>query len=94
MIGDFMTKPNQGALFTKFRDQIMGVTPAKSPGPGKVKDGNFFTHKSLAKRGKLAHRSVLDEDRKRTEVGQRTDGIGPRKNLGSKNNPKKTYALQ
>jgi hypothetical protein len=37
MIGDFMTKPNQGALFTKFRDQIMGVIPAKSPGPGKVK---------------------------------------------------------
>jgi hypothetical protein len=48
----------------------------------------------LAKRGKLVHRSVLDEDRKRTKVGQRTDGIGPRKNLGSRNNPKKTYALQ
>ena len=25
MIGDFMTKPLQGALFTKFRDMIMGV---------------------------------------------------------------------
>jgi hypothetical protein len=37
MIGDFMTKPNQGTLFTKFRDQIMGVVPAKNPGPGKVK---------------------------------------------------------
>ena len=37
MVGDFMTKPNQGALFTKFRDQIMGVVPAKNPGPGKVK---------------------------------------------------------
>jgi hypothetical protein len=39
MIGDYMTKPNQGALFTKFRDQIMGVVPARDPGPGKVKRG-------------------------------------------------------
>jgi hypothetical protein len=28
MIGVFATKPLQGALFCKFRDQIMGVTPA------------------------------------------------------------------
>jgi hypothetical protein len=34
---DFMTKPNQGALFRKFRDQIMGVVPAQDPGPGKPK---------------------------------------------------------
>jgi hypothetical protein len=38
MIGDYMTKPTQGDLFKKFRDQIMGVTPARSPGPGKVKE--------------------------------------------------------
>jgi len=31
MTGDFMTKPTQGALFKKFRDQIMGVVPAQSP---------------------------------------------------------------
>jgi hypothetical protein len=37
MIGDFMTKPLQGALFSKFRDQIMGVVPAQDPGPGKAK---------------------------------------------------------
>jgi hypothetical protein len=37
MIGDFMTKPLQGALFRKFRDQIMGVVPAQDPGPGKAK---------------------------------------------------------
>jgi hypothetical protein len=37
MIGDFMTKPTQGALFKKFRDQIMGVIEAQDPGPGKVK---------------------------------------------------------
>jgi hypothetical protein len=36
MIGDFMTKPLQGALFQKFRDQIMGVVPAQDPGPGKA----------------------------------------------------------
>jgi hypothetical protein len=35
-IGDFMTKPLQGALFQKFRDQIMGVVPARDPGPGKA----------------------------------------------------------
>jgi hypothetical protein len=32
MIGDYMTKPTQGALFRKFRDQIMGVVPAQDPG--------------------------------------------------------------
>jgi len=37
MIGDFFTKPCQGALFIKFRDQIMGVVPAADPGPGKIK---------------------------------------------------------
>jgi hypothetical protein len=37
MIADFMTKPTQGALFKKFRDQIMGVIPAQNPGPGKPK---------------------------------------------------------
>jgi hypothetical protein len=30
------TKACFGSLFTKFRDQIMGVVPAKDPGPGKV----------------------------------------------------------
>ena len=35
MVADFMTKPLQGALFRKFRDQIMGVVPAQHPGPGK-----------------------------------------------------------
>jgi hypothetical protein len=39
MIGDYATKPLQGALFRKFRDQIMGVTPARDPGPGKTDSG-------------------------------------------------------
>jgi hypothetical protein len=37
MIRDFMTKPPQGALFQKSRDQIMGVVPAQDPGTGKAK---------------------------------------------------------
>jgi hypothetical protein len=39
MIGDYTTKPLKGALFQKFRDQIMGVTPARDLGPGKTDDG-------------------------------------------------------
>ena len=50
MIGDFMTKPLQGALFWKFRDQIMGVIPAQDPGQGKDKKVNIksSTHKGTA----------------------------------------------
>jgi hypothetical protein len=46
MIRDFMTKPLQGALFRKFRDQIMGVVPAQDPGPGKAitKVDELYTH--------------------------------------------------
>ena len=33
IIGDYMTKPLQGAIFCKFRDQIVGVIPAEDPGP-------------------------------------------------------------
>jgi hypothetical protein len=68
MIGDYMTKPNQGALFTKFRDQIMGVIPAKNPGPGKVKSNKNLVQQSS--NVKLAHRSVLDGEHKRTSDGQ------------------------
>jgi hypothetical protein len=38
-IGDYATKPPQGALLQKFRDPIMGVTPARDPGPGKTEGG-------------------------------------------------------
>ena len=33
MIGDYATKPLQGAVFKKFRDFIMGVVPIKYSGP-------------------------------------------------------------
>ena len=39
MIRDFITKPLQGALFRKFRYQIMGVIPAQDPGTGKYQPG-------------------------------------------------------
>jgi hypothetical protein len=51
MIGDFMTKPLQCALFWKFRDQIIGVVPAQDPGPGKAKmkidESNTHTDKPM-----------------------------------------------
>jgi hypothetical protein len=51
MIRDFMSKPLQGALFWKFRDQIMGVVPAQDPGPGKAKtkidESNTHTDKPM-----------------------------------------------
>ena len=57
MIGDYMTKPLQGALFKKFRDMIMGVVPAQDPGPGKVKQCLVSTNGRLATQD---HRSVLE----------------------------------
>jgi hypothetical protein len=36
MTGDYASKPLQGALFKDFRDQMMGVVPAKDPGLGKT----------------------------------------------------------
>jgi hypothetical protein len=50
MIRDFVTKALvQGALFWKFRDQIMEVVPAQDPGRGKAKmkidESNTHTNK-------------------------------------------------
>jgi hypothetical protein len=54
MIGEFATNPLQGALFRKFRDQIMGVTPARDRGPGKTDSGvgKKETSKNKPKEGK------------------------------------------
>ena len=49
IIGDFMTKPLQGELFRKFRDQIMGVILDQDPGPGKTQQGK--AHPGKAQRG-------------------------------------------
>ena len=83
MVGDFMTKPLQGALFRKFRDQIMGVVPSEGPDLGKNKSGNDKTdtrnvppRKGVTKKNKFGaprngshHRSVLEEVEKRTKNG-------------------------
>jgi hypothetical protein len=55
MIGDYATKPLQGAIFWKFRDQIMGVTSARDPGPGKIDSGvgKTETKKIKPKKGKV-----------------------------------------
>ena len=37
MTGDFLTKPNQGALFKSFRDVLMSIVEHPDPGPGNPK---------------------------------------------------------
>jgi hypothetical protein len=81
-----MTKPLQGALFRKFRNQIMGVV---HPGPGKTKKVRFeldthkvkakvepmkgkkSTRKSLVPPGARYHRSVLEVVAKRMKDGHK-----------------------
>ena len=41
MIDNYITKPLQGAMFSKFRDQIMVVIPAADTGQLKVKVEHF-----------------------------------------------------
>ena len=58
MIGDFMTKPIQGAMLCKFRDKIMGVIPAQDPGlvksqTGKAQTGKVQPGKGKPKKGKV-----------------------------------------
>jgi hypothetical protein len=55
MIGDYAAKPLQGALFRKFRDHIMGVTPARDPGPGQANGvvSKTESNKSKPKKGKV-----------------------------------------
>jgi hypothetical protein len=55
MIGDYATKPLQGGIFRKLRDQIMGVTPARDPGPEKTEGGvvKTETRKSKPKKVKV-----------------------------------------
>jgi hypothetical protein len=55
-----MTETLQGALFRKFRDQIMGVIPAQDPGPGKPKP---------EKASWILTRSSLRKVRQQMEVG-------------------------
>jgi hypothetical protein len=47
MIGDYATKPLQGAQFIRFRDMIMGAIPAADPGTRKLKP--MMDNKSVSK---------------------------------------------
>ena len=62
MVGDYMTKPLQGALFRKFRDLIMGVVSVTDPAPSKTKHnkGRSSSLAPPANKGRR-HRSVLGE---------------------------------
>ena len=63
MTGDFLTKPNQGALFTKFRDRLMGVVPAEqggdvNPKVSKKKDVPHSSSGGNLKKGKKVSMDV------------------------------------
>jgi hypothetical protein len=64
MIGDYTTKPLKGALFRKFRDQIMGVTPARVMGPGKTDSGVGKTETSKIKPSKGKVKSLVPPGKK------------------------------
>jgi hypothetical protein len=75
MIGDYATKPLQGALFRKFRDQIMGVTPAQDPGPAKTDSGVVKTETRKTKPIKGKVKSMVPPGKKAAPqecVGSRT----------------------
>jgi len=82
MVTDFATKPLQGALFRKFRDQIMGVVPTEEVREGKKKPapGDMdTTKKDKPKKGKkslvpqnVAPQECVVENRKPMTRGKRT----------------------
>jgi hypothetical protein len=76
MIGDYMTKPLQGALFCKFRDLIMGVVPVQGRQKGKSTSKDLKPRKqSLAPSKKdWHHRSVL-ESKPGCAPGNRTKSL-------------------
>jgi hypothetical protein len=78
MLGDYATKPLQGALFRKFRDHIMGVTPARDPGPGKTDGGvsKTETNKNKPKKGKVIRLVPPGKEARQRPVG---DGKPPLK---------------
>jgi hypothetical protein len=84
MIGDYATKPLQGALFRKFRYHIMGMTPARDLGQGKTDGGvsNTETNKSKPKKGKVIRLVPPGKEAATQEcVGSRTQDrakAGPR----------------
>jgi hypothetical protein len=76
MIGDYMTKPLQGALFCKFRDLIMGVVPVQDRLKGKstLKDRKPRKQSLAPSKKDRRHRSVL-ESKPGCAPGNRTKSL-------------------
>ena len=70
MVGDFATKPLQGALFCKFRDQIMGVVPMHD---GDMKDNKPRQSKTSLVPLKAAPQECVGGSSKKE---RHTNGIG------------------
>jgi hypothetical protein len=87
IIVEYATKPLQGALFRKFRDQIMGVVPARDPGPGNTDVGvgksEINKKRSLVplRKGAAPHECVGSgtRDRVKRELRRWSDGRTDRK---------------
>jgi hypothetical protein len=64
MIGDYMTNSLQGGLFRRFKDQIMGVTQARDPGPVKtdIGVGKTETSKNKPKKGKVPGKEASPQE--------------------------------
>jgi hypothetical protein len=82
--GDYATKPLQGALFRKCRDQILGVVLAQAdPGPGKTDHnvGKSETAKNEPTKGQAGkerhHRSVLGVVKRAKDAQTRTKEVRP-----------------
>ena len=66
--GDFLTKPLQGALFTRFRDLIMGVVAQPDPVPGKPKQVKVKAEPMRPGKSKNSSSASGKKDRSRRSV--------------------------
>ena len=93
MIGDFATKPLQGALFKKFRDLIMGVAPissARAEIQKIVKDA--FSNNGLAPQKEVPQECVGENTKTTKETKTRNHLSGSRAK-GKSPEPPKTDEL-
>ena len=61
MVADYATKPLQGALFKKFRDQIMGVVPMTNSGATKAKPKELGKTDSDKKKPRKGKKSLVPQ---------------------------------
>jgi hypothetical protein len=89
MIGDYATTPLQGALFRKFRDHIMGVTPARDPVPGNTDSGVRKTETSKTKPSKGKVKSLVPPGKK----GAPQEFVGSQTQDRSKKGPRRVKKI-